>query len=104
MKEKLTIVMLLLSLGAYAQTASSYNVVIDEIMADPSPVVGLPNTEFIELKNVSTQPFNLNGWRIGDASGFATITSNFVLKPDSFVVICTNSAVASLVFLEPRLA
>ena len=57
--------MLLLSLFAYAQTASPYSVVIDEIMADPSPVVGLPNTEFIELKNVSAQAFNLNGWHIG---------------------------------------
>ncbi|MFT3932398.1 MAG: lamin tail domain-containing protein [Chitinophagaceae bacterium] len=70
--------------------------VIDEIMADPSPVVGLPNVEFIELRNTSTQTFNLNGWRIGDASGFATINTNFMLKPDSFVIVCANSAVSSL--------
>ena len=96
MKEKLTFVLLALSLYAHTQTASPYNVVIDEIMADPSPVAGLPNNEFIELRNVSLQAFNLNGWRIGDATGFATIGINFILQPDSFVVICSNSAASSL--------
>ncbi|MES1226921.1 MAG: lamin tail domain-containing protein, partial [Bacteroidota bacterium] len=92
MKNKLTSVLLVLTLCVHAQTASPYNVVIDEIMADPSPVIGLPNAEFIELRNVSPQAFNLNGWRIGDAAGFATISINFVLQPDSFVILCATSA------------
>jgi hypothetical protein len=92
MKAKLTVVMLVISLCVRAQTANAYDVVIDEIMADPTPVAGLPNAEFIELKNVSAQAFNLNGWHIGDASGFATINSNFILQPDSFVIICSTNA------------
>ena len=88
--------MLVIGLHAYSQTAAPYTVVIDEIMADPAPPVGLPNNEFIELKNVSPQAFNLSGWRIGDASGFATIAINFVLQPDSFVIICSSSSVSSL--------
>ena len=88
--------MLAIGLHAYSQTAAPYTVVIDEIMADPAPPVGLPNNEFIELKNVSPQAFNLSGWRIGDASGFATIAINFVLQPDSFVIICSSSSVSSL--------
>jgi hypothetical protein len=82
-------------LCAQAQTAAPYQVLIDEIMADPAPPAGLPNAEFIELRNVCTQAFNLNGWRIGDAGGFAVITANFILQPDSCVVICANSAAAS---------
>ena len=96
MKIKLTIVLLLLIQQLLAQQANRYDIVIDEIMADPTPALGLPNTEFIELKNISAQPFNLNGWSIGDASGFATIATNFILQPDSFVVVCTNSAVTAL--------
>lgn len=79
-----------------AYTQNRYNVVIDEIMADPSPQVGLPNNEWIELKNTTTTPINLQNWRIGDATGQSGPMPNFILQPDSFVVVCTSSAVAAL--------
>lgn len=79
-----------------AQIANRFEVVITEIMADPTPVAGLPNAEYIEIKNVSASPFNLNGWKISDATSTATLTSNFVLQPDSFLIICANSNVAAL--------
>lgn len=60
-------------------------------MADPTPQVGLPNAEYIEIRNVSTTAFNLNGWRLSDATGTATITASFVLQPDSAVVLCSNT-------------
>lgn len=82
-------------LFAAPQTASRFDILITEIMADPTPQVGLPNAEYLELRNVSSIPFNLNGWRISDASGTATITANFILQPDSFVILCTNSNVAA---------
>lgn len=78
-----------------AQTAERFDLVITEIMADPSPVVGLPNAEFIEIRNVSSTPFNLNGWKISDATSTATITANFTLQPDSIAILCTNSNVAA---------
>lgn len=97
MKKKLTALLLAWQLCVHAQTASPYNVVMDEIMANPSAVAaGLPNYEFVELKNVSSLAFNLHGWRLGDANGFATIGVNFMLKPDSFVVICASSGAAAL--------
>ncbi|HEY6062957.1 MAG TPA: lamin tail domain-containing protein [Chitinophagaceae bacterium] len=78
----------------YAQ--NRYDVVIDELMADPTPQIGLPNNEWIELKNTTASPVNLQNWRIGDASGQSGPLPNFTLQPDSFVIVCTGSAVAAM--------
>lgn len=79
-----------------AQTANRFDIIITEIMADPSPVVGLPNAEYIEIKNVSATPVTLNGWKLIDAASTATITTNFVLQPDSILIVCANNNVAAL--------
>lgn len=88
------LVFILLSINLFAQ--NRYDVVIDEIMADPTPQIGLPNNEWIELKNVSGTAINLQGWRIGDVSGQSGAMPKFTLQPDSFVIVCTGSAVAAL--------
>jgi hypothetical protein len=77
-------------------TAQRYDIVIDELMADPTPQVSLPNNEWIELKNTTAFPINLQGWRISDATGTSGPMPNFVLLPDSFVIVCTGSAVAAM--------
>jgi hypothetical protein len=77
-------------------TQNRYDVVIDELMTDPSPQIGLPNSEWIELKNTTALPIDLLGWRIGDASGQSGPMPGFSLQPDSFVIVCSNSAVAVL--------
>ena len=69
-------------------TARQYDVVIDEIMADPAPPVSLPNNEWIELRNTSAAAINLLGFRIGDAQGQSGPLPGFILLPDSFVIVC----------------
>jgi hypothetical protein len=89
--------LLLLSLAfIHLQAQQRYAIVIDEIMADPTPAIGLPNAEWIELKNTTASPFNLQNWRIGDASGQSGPFPNFILQPDSFVIISTGSAAGPL--------
>ena len=68
-----------------------YAVTINEILADPSPIVGLPNTEFIELRNNSKQPVNLYKWKIDNGSTSSTISTQFMLGPDSMVVLCAKA-------------
>lgn len=89
--------LLWLILQVYSLSAQNrYDVIIDEVMADPTPPVGLPNNEWIELKNISGLPINLAGWRIGDANGQSGAIPAFILQPDSFVIICGSSSVAPL--------
>lgn len=94
-KPKLLPLFLLLPLAAQPQTAARYDVVISEIMADPTPPVGLPNAEYVEIKNVSSAAFNLSGWKLSDATGTATINASFILQPDSLVILCATGNVAA---------
>jgi len=61
------------------------DVVINEIFADPSPVVGSPEAEFIELYNASDQIFDLNNWSISDN----TLQSS-ILMPGDYIIICPS--------------
>lgn len=67
-----------------------HDVVINEIFCDPSPVVGLPNAEFIELYNRSSQNFDLSGWTFTDGSSTGTIAS-YVLQAGGYVIVCANA-------------
>ncbi|MFT3677864.1 MAG: lamin tail domain-containing protein [Chitinophagaceae bacterium] len=84
----------MISAGLKAQ--QRYDVVISEIMADPSPPIGLPGVEWIELHNRSGQPVNLQGWRLADAGSQSGPMPSYTLHPGRQVIVCANSAVASL--------
>ncbi|MGG9962122.1 lamin tail domain-containing protein [Ferruginibacter sp. SUN106] len=86
-----------------AQTANRFDIVIDEIMADPTPQINLPNNEWIELRNTSGTTFNLLGWRVGDATGQSGAMPAYNLKPDSTVIICTSGAVAAMSIYGPTI-
>ncbi|MBQ8956924.1 MAG: lamin tail domain-containing protein [Bacteroidales bacterium] len=75
--------------------ASEYDVVINEIMADPNPVVGLPEWEFVELYNTTDFGIDLKDWQIQIGSSDNTFGS-FVLEPHAYVILCHNDAVAEL--------
>src|SRR3982751_1227679 len=87
---------LLLLIPCFSFGQDRYAVIINEIMADPTPVVGLPNVEWIELNNRSAGPVNLQGWRIADQTAVSGPMPAFILKPDSLVIICTSSATSLL--------
>lgn len=68
-----------------------YDVLINEIMANPNPIVALPDAEYIELFNHSSFPININNWTISDATNTYTISS-YTIQPDSFVILCSASS------------
>lgn len=78
-----------------------YDVVIDELMADPTPVVSLPTNEWLELKNTSAFPINLLNWRLGKSSGESGPMPSFVLPAGGYVIVCTGSAVAAMSVYGP---
>lgn len=67
------------------------DVVINEIMADPSPVVQLPDAEFLELFNTTTDKhLDLAGWQLSTSSAQATLPS-MILAPGAYVVLVNNA-------------
>jgi hypothetical protein len=91
-----SLLLLIFLFPAFIYAQNRYDVVIDELMADPTPQISLPNNEWIELKNTTLTPINLQNWRIGDATSQSGPMPNFTLQPDSFIIVCTGSAVAAM--------
>lgn len=68
--------------------ASYRDVIFNEILADPSPAVGLPEAEFVELFNAHPiATFNLNGWEFVNTNTVKTLPE-FNLAPGAFVILC----------------
>jgi hypothetical protein len=72
-------------------TPQRFDLIIDEIMADPSPQVDQPNVEYIELKNTSGKSLNLAGWRLHTATATSGTFPTYTLPADSFLVVTTTS-------------
>lgn len=71
-------------------TPSYRDVVINEIFADPTPQLGLPAADFIELYNASDSVFDLNGWVFSDAANSEAL-GTYLLLPGEYVVIADDN-------------
>jgi hypothetical protein len=70
------------------------DIIVSELLADPDPTIGLPAAEFIEIYNRSSNPFDLNGWKLTDGSSTATFSAQLILPNQYWIV--TSSANAGL--------
>jgi len=52
------------TLGNTFSESSRYDIIISEIMAKPSPTIGLPDVEYLELHNRLPYPVTLHDWRL----------------------------------------
>lgn len=84
-------IIFLFSLNKVSAQVNYNDLLINEVMVDPSPAVGLPNAEYIELKNTSPNPVNLLRWKISNGNTTGTINISWILQPDSLVVLCSRT-------------
>jgi len=70
------------------------DVVINEFVCDPTPVVGMPEVEFVELYNRSNKIFDVQSWKLGDESSEGTIQQAWLL-PGEYLTLTTTAFVDS---------
>jgi hypothetical protein len=77
------------SLSFYTFFPQPGDVEINEIFPDPSPVIGLPDAEFIEIFNTKQNPVavNCSGWQLSDASTTVTIP-DFEMAGNDYIILC----------------
>lgn len=84
--------------GSFAYTPpvipALHDVRINEFMADYSPAVSLPSAEFVELYNPSSKTFNLQNWKLTDASGVLANFPAYNLLPGSYLILCARADTA----------
>ncbi|MFC2114693.1 lamin tail domain-containing protein [Bacteroidota bacterium] len=65
-------------------------ILINEIMPDPSPGVNLPESEYIELYNNSNFSANIKDWTISDPTK-KTIIHDYSIPAKDYVILCNAS-------------
>ncbi len=71
--------------------AQRFDVVFNELMIDPTPVVGLPAHEYIELYNTTLFPIDLEGWVLQHGTTRRSIPVA-VIPPKGLLLLVTEAA------------
>jgi hypothetical protein len=79
-----------------------FEVLINEIMADPTPSAGLPEVEWLELYNRTDKTFQLKDLHLDDG-GTAHVLPDYQLGPGGYVVVCSASSFGLLSPFIPNL-
>lgn len=69
------------------ENALPYELLITEIMADPTPVIALPDAEYIEIYNASDQVFNLSDYTLVVGTSERSLPDELILSHE-YVIIC----------------
>ena len=78
--------------------AAPYELLITEIMADPTPVIGLPDAEYLELFNTTSKIFNLSDYSIQVGTSERNLPDEFI-GDGEYVILCNaENATALSVF------
>ena len=77
--------------GVYfvAYRSNPFDIVINEIMAKPTPEIGLPDAEYLELKNRTPFEIDLSGWQIIFGKNIRTFDS-IRIAPYEYIIVTSK--------------
>ncbi len=76
--------------------ATEFDILISEIMSDPSPTAGLPEVEWLEISNRSNKVIDLATIRIQDATGAPIPLPTYLMQAGEYVALCATINASSL--------
>lgn len=71
--------------------AAENDVVINEIMADPTPVVGLPEWEYLELFNTTDYTIDMKDWSLTVGTSSKPFPA-VQIEPKGYLILCKTDA------------
>lgn len=80
--------------------AKPLDILINEVMADPDPVIGLPNSEYIELYNKTDFPINLKKWTISISTS-VKLFPDIVIDSKGYLILTNDLSAPSLSSFGP---
>jgi len=75
----------------FAYTPSMHEIIITEIMSDPSPSVGLPEYEYLELYNTSNCEIQTNNLQLQIGTELYSLPA-CTIKPHTYILLVSNKA------------
>ena len=81
-------------LGFLFFEVAPYDVIINEIMADPTPVVDLPEYEYLELFNTLPHSVNLKDWKLQIGSS-EKVFGNISVEAGGYLILAKENAANS---------
>ncbi|MEZ4825390.1 MAG: lamin tail domain-containing protein [Bacteroidia bacterium] len=75
------------------KTFHFHDLLITEIMADPTPSAGLPEAEFLELYNPGPDTINLGGFSVSNGTTTGVLGEKQML-PDSYIILSSAASAA----------
>ena len=76
---------------SYTAPTQPYDLVFNELMFDPSPIVGLPNYDYLEIYNRSNSAISLGGWTL-DISGTIRQIPDSIIKSGDYLILTSAAA------------
>lgn len=80
---------------ASGDTPRAFELLITEVMANPTPSAGLPETEYVEIYNASDKILSLDGVVLADLVS-ATQLNNSTISPREYLILVPNSNAESM--------
>ncbi len=77
-----------------------YDLIISEIMANPTPEVGLPPHKYLEVYNASEFPISLSGWTLTYGDGHRELPP-VTINSQSYMVLTTREGAKALQGMGP---